>query len=285
LLSFLILFFYLLNVLKQVLKKRLCSKGFFVINIINDDPYHAFEEIQKFSTSSGNILVFCDIDILIPSKPYPLVYQRERGREKGRGGERKGEGEGEREKYGFFVIFSYLIYLFQVGIPNVVTVLMGYLRTKTFDDEFGKLEFLRKPIKESTLVACLREVWSIFETNLNSSSKRPLEMNANSNSSSISNSKPRLLSKPILRAPSSPKVTPQPVYPLNILVVEGFLIYIYILYTNCLLDNEINQKVVRRVFQHLGYSLSMANNGMDALAKIEQNGMPDMILMDVQMYV
>ena len=50
------------------------------------------------------------------------------------------------------------------------------------------------------------------------------------------------------------------------------------------LDNEINQKVVRRVFQHLGYTLSIANNGMEALTSIDQHGMPDLILMDIQMY-
>eukprot|EP00026_Physarum_polycephalum_P006601 Phypoly_transcript_06650.p1 GENE.Phypoly_transcript_06650~~Phypoly_transcript_06650.p1 ORF type:complete len:554 (+),score=78.16 Phypoly_transcript_06650:185-1663(+) len=210
----------------EVLRKRLNSKGFMSVKIFNDSPYSAFEEIYKFSTSPGvsNILVLCDIDVLAPNKPYPLL-----------------------------------------GLQNVVTVLMGYLRTQSFDDdEFGKLEFLRKPIKESTLVACLREVWSIFEAN----SKEKLSPLAHplvrSNSNSHANA--RLLAKPVL-LPCSPKAAPQPIYPLNILVVE---------------DNEINQKVVRRVFQHLGYPISMANNGMEALKSIE-NGMPDMILMDVQM--
>eukprot|EP00026_Physarum_polycephalum_P018212 Phypoly_transcript_19718.p1 GENE.Phypoly_transcript_19718~~Phypoly_transcript_19718.p1 ORF type:complete len:220 (+),score=45.75 Phypoly_transcript_19718:42-662(+) len=121
---------------------------------------------------------------------------------------------------------------------------MGYLRPKTFETDYGKCEFLRKPIKESTLIACLREVWSTFDAN----------------------SKPR--AKPV-RSQLAAKV-PNEVYPLNILVVE---------------DNEINQKVVRRVFQHLGYTLSIANNGMEALTSIEKDGMPDMILMDVQMPV
>lgn len=52
-----------------------------------------------------------------------------------------------------------------------------------------------------------------------------------------------------------------------------------------ILDNEINQKVVRRVLLHLGHSnVMMAINGMEALEMIARNGMPDLILMDVQMY-
>ena len=47
----------------------------------------------------------------------------------------------------------------------------------------------------------------------------------------------------------------------------------------------INQKVVRRVFQHLGYmaNMSIAENGRVALDMIESQGLPDLILMDVQM--
>lgn len=49
----------------------------------------------------------------------------------------------------------------------------------------------------------------------------------------------------------------------------------------------MNQKVVKRVFQHLGYSsnIPIANHGMEALEMIEKNGVPDLIFMDVQMYV
>lgn len=47
----------------------------------------------------------------------------------------------------------------------------------------------------------------------------------------------------------------------------------------------MNQKVVRRVFQHLGYAnIPIANHGQEALDIIEKNGIPDLILMDVQMY-
>jgi CheY-like chemotaxis protein len=43
--------------------------------------------------------------------------------------------------------------------------------------------------------------------------------------------------------------------------------------------------VIKRVFQHLGYTMTVGNNGMEALKIIEEQGMPDMIVMDVQMYV
>lgn len=188
----------------EVLKKRLYLKGFRSITTMYDDPYvQAFADIIKFASSSSNVLVFCDIDLLNASMSYPLA-----------------------------------------ALPNVVTAFMGYLRPKTFDVDFGKSEFLRKPIKESTLIACLREVWSTFDANAKPRAKIPRMSTAMN--------------------------IPREVYPLNILVVE---------------DNEINQKVVRRVFQHLGYSLNIANNGMEALVTIENNGMPDMILMDVQMPV
>jgi hypothetical protein len=81
-----------------------------------------------------------------------------------------------------------------------VTVFMGYLRPKTFDADYGKSEFLRKPIKESTLIACLREVWSTFDANV----------------------KPRLKSTP--SRSQLPTKAPNEVYPLIILVVEGIFI-------------------------------------------------------------
>lgn len=48
----------------------------------------------------------------------------------------------------------------------------------------------------------------------------------------------------------------------------------------------MNQKVVRRVLSHLGYTadIVIANNGKEALELIDNNGMPDFILMDLQMY-
>jgi len=49
----------------------------------------------------------------------------------------------------------------------------------------------------------------------------------------------------------------------------------------------MNQKVVRRVFKQMGYlqDIPIANNGQEALDMIEKNGLPDIILMDVQMPV
>lgn len=51
-------------------------------------------------------------------------------------------------------------------------------------------------------------------------------------------------------------------------------------------DNEINQKVIRKMLGHIGYtSISVVNNGSEALDAIEQNGLPDFIFMDIQMPV
>ena len=186
-----------------MLKKRLCAKGFCAAKLFDHDPYAAFEEIQKFSQSSNNsnTVVFCDIDMLTPSKPYPLVCISSQ----------------------FRSLFTNVLILNQMGIPNVVTVLMGYLRPESFETDFGKHEFLRKPIKESTLLACLREVWCAFD---GGNSTRPPQRVERSNSGQ----KLRVqLSKPVLR-PGSPRLSPQPVYPLNILVVEGIYFVFIILF-------------------------------------------------------
>jgi hypothetical protein len=69
---------------------------------------------------------------------------------------------------------------------------MDYVRPK-FESDFPLLDFLRKPIKESALVGCLREIWSRLE-----------------NKQKI----------PLPRASSGGEKQHQ-VYPLKILVVEG----------------------------------------------------------------
>ena len=87
----------------------------------------------------------------------------------------------------------------QVGFTNVATVFMGYMRPLNFESQFPTHDFLRKPIKESTLIASLREIWGKFDRALphmarSSSTKRPAISQA---------------------------------FPLNILVVEG----IYLLHS------------------------------------------------------
>jgi len=47
-------------------------------------------------------------------------------------------------------------------------------------------------------------------------------------------------------------------------------------------DNEVNQKVARRLLERLGYSADVANNGREALARLEDT-VYDLVLMDVQM--
>ena len=56
-------------------------------------------------------------------------------------------------------------------------------------------------------------------------------------------------------------------YPLTILVAE---------------DNLINQKLIERILNKLGYKIDMANNGLEALNKVKEKTY-DVILMDIQM--
>jgi signal transduction histidine kinase/ActR/RegA family two-component response regulator len=49
-------------------------------------------------------------------------------------------------------------------------------------------------------------------------------------------------------------------------------------------DNQVNQKVVTSVLRKRGYSIELANDGQEALSKLESNGY-DLVLMDVQMPV
>jgi two-component system, sensor histidine kinase len=50
-------------------------------------------------------------------------------------------------------------------------------------------------------------------------------------------------------------------------------------------DNQVNQKVVTAVLRKRGYSIELANDGMEALSKLETQGSFDLVLMDVQMPV
>jgi CheY-like chemotaxis protein len=50
-------------------------------------------------------------------------------------------------------------------------------------------------------------------------------------------------------------------------------------------DNQVNQKVVTTVLRKRGYTIELANDGTEALAKLENSAVFDLILMDVQMPV
>ncbi|HEY6393476.1 MAG TPA: response regulator [Bryobacteraceae bacterium] len=50
-------------------------------------------------------------------------------------------------------------------------------------------------------------------------------------------------------------------------------------------DNQVNQKVVTAVLRKRGYTIELANDGMEALSKLEKQGSFDLVLMDVQMPV
>ncbi|WP_103670704.1 response regulator [Pseudanabaena sp. BC1403] len=47
-------------------------------------------------------------------------------------------------------------------------------------------------------------------------------------------------------------------------------------------DNPVNQKVAKRVLNHLGYQADIVNNGAEAVKAIANTGY-DLILMDIQM--
>jgi len=120
---------------------------------------------------------------------------------------------------------------------------MAYNQPKNHDIDYPPHQYLRKPIKSSALIRVLKYTWGKMDAN-----HQPT----------------------LTRAPSLNKKVPTLTHLLNVLVVE---------------DNEMNQKVVRRVFKQMGYpqDIPIANNGQEALDMIEKNGLPDMILMDVQM--
>lgn len=50
-------------------------------------------------------------------------------------------------------------------------------------------------------------------------------------------------------------------------------------------DNLVNQKVVTAVLRKRGFAIELANNGREAIAKLESGGNFDLVLMDVQMPV
>lgn len=50
-------------------------------------------------------------------------------------------------------------------------------------------------------------------------------------------------------------------------------------------DNHVNQKVVTAVLRKRGFCIELANDGQEALNKLEKNGAFDLVLMDVQMPV
>ena len=83
-------------------------------------------------------------------------------------------------------------------------------------------------------------------------------------------SKPLTDSDPILsqsQHQSSPIEMINEIYPLNILVAE---------------DNTINQKLIRRLFEMLGYTIQIAANGHEVIEVLSRMKI-DIIFMDIQM--
>jgi len=50
-------------------------------------------------------------------------------------------------------------------------------------------------------------------------------------------------------------------------------------------DNQVNQRVVTAVLRKRGFAIEIANDGMEAIAKLEKSADYDLVLMDVQMPV
>lgn len=74
-----------------------------------------------------------------------------------------------------------------------------------------------------------------------------------------------------MEVPAAAPATPEaPSGSVRILVVE---------------DNHVNQKVVTAVLRKRGFSIELANDGQEALQKLETSGSFDLVLMDVQMPV
>jgi CheY-like chemotaxis protein len=71
-------------------------------------------------------------------------------------------------------------------------------------------------------------------------------------------------------APAAPPTTVVLHHALRILVVE---------------DNQVNQKVVTAVLRKRGFYIELANDGQEALSKLENSAAFDLVLMDVQMPV
>lgn len=137
--------------------------------------------------------------------------------------------------------------------PAFICVFMGKLRPQ--HDGLKENYFIRKPIKEESLKNLILEIINLW---LSKSSKRR---------HSVSDIPSSRFIRPAMRQPSLPSLEEEPP-PLKILVAE---------------DNLMNQKVMIRSLGVLGQTeVKIAKDGKQTLDALE-NGLPDLILMDVQM--
>lgn len=160
------------------------------------------------SPSASNLLIFYDMNQLSSSEPYPQVLLIP-----------------SPYHHYYTIIITPLFYHFlplivikminQLNLPNVLTIFMDYTRPATFDTDFPGCEFLRKPIKESALIRCLREVCAHFDSKQKRASQSLQRVPSNSSyNNNINNN-----------VNTTNNRSQHQVYPLEILVVEGnFLI-------------------------------------------------------------
>lgn len=106
--------------------------------------------------------------------------------------------------------------------------------------------YLTKPVKTSHLFECLIEVLSVDQRNL---IEKPIQANVSKNLTT-----------------TQFKIN-RPTAPLRLLLVE---------------DNLTNQKVATLLLKQMGYTATIANNGVEAVEAVKQHTY-DCILMDVQM--
>eukprot|EP00026_Physarum_polycephalum_P001158 Phypoly_transcript_01159.p1 GENE.Phypoly_transcript_01159~~Phypoly_transcript_01159.p1 ORF type:complete len:1003 (+),score=175.51 Phypoly_transcript_01159:241-3249(+) len=136
--------------------------------------------------------------------------------------------------------------------PAFTCVLMGKLRPQ---EGIKENYFIRKPIKEESLKNLILELTNLW---LSKSTKRR---------HSVSDIPSSRFIRPATRQPSLPILEEEPA-PLKILVAE---------------DNLMNQKVMMRSLNVLGHTdVQIAKDGKQTMEALE-NGIPDLILMDIQM--
>lgn len=131
-------------------------------------------------------------------------------------------------------------------------------------------DFARKPLKDAAICRCINSI-SLQLHHFAAIALNNLNNVANHISNNFSNfSSNSRLSPRMTKSCTKQRTNSFTVYPLQILVVE---------------DNEVNQRVIKRLLAHIGYSsISLASNGQEALDLMNYKSF-DIIFMDVQMPV
>lgn len=132
--------------------------------------------------------------------------------------------------------------------PNVVVVVMGYMRPNTFETDYPTCEFLRKPVKEQAFVRCLREVWSKLDQSKNSmqrvSSGGSGGMQRVSSGGSGGGGLQRVSSNGLKKTPSNglsqvrEDLKMGQSLPMNILIAEGIFLLLFFYWLSIVIINH-----------------------------------------------